>query len=111
MEKRTQHLIMLNKSRIGQPLSIEHRESISLANKGKKISKEHFIKLREGLKKYHDKRRKPKVCKFCQKEFFNKNYKPKFCSKKCEGKHNRGSGNPNWKGGKFLEKRPRESIK
>jgi endogenous inhibitor of DNA gyrase (YacG/DUF329 family) len=47
------------------------------------------------------------TCEVCGKEFIRYRYHPvkhSFCSKKCHGvwnrEHERGEGNPNWKGGK-----------
>jgi len=94
----------------------EVAKKISLSHLGKYPSEETKRKMSESRKKYcakMKKLKKPKICKFCGKEFWNKNGNPKqkFCSKKCEGMNNRGSRNPNWRGGKFLERRPRESIR
>ena len=100
----------MNQSKKGVPLSCEHRKKLSETRK--KLFKESKLKLSEKQLKGLEFGRIKRFfndCKQCKINFHNPTHQ-KFCSKKCEGVFNRGSNNPNWKGGKFLEKRPRESI-
>lgn len=111
--KQQKHIDKLADLHRGNVLSQKHKNKISKSRlKGIKertivISDYQLKNLELGRVKTVNRK---KFCQYCGDKFNYNNKKQTFCSKECFYLFMRGSNNPNWKGGFFLERRPRESI-
>jgi len=107
------HLMLLNKKKKGVPLSYEHRNKMSLTKLNKFNSGELILSTsqKKGLEIGRQKTvNRERFCLYCSDKFDYVNKEQRFCSRTCNGLYKRGSNNPNWKGGFFLERRPRDTI-